>query len=77
MRRPRRSSMSGMFYNTGDLSERTVDESLGFTREFTDRTNQEMLTEERLEKKHELERKQQQGNPYPSCDLNDKPQPGI
>lgn len=73
MRRNRRRHITDLFYNTGDLNERTVDESFTFSREFTNTINQEMLEEERIMRKHEQEQQQQQGQVYPSCDLRDRP----
>lgn len=78
-RRSGRDHLSDIFYNTGDMSERTVNESFGFSREFTDATNQEMLEEERLQRKHRLEKEQRmdQAHQYPSCDINDRPPLGT
>jgi hypothetical protein len=72
-RRSGRDHLSDIFYNTGDMRQRTVDESFGYSREFTDMTRQEMLEGERLQRKHRLEKEQQQNQIYPSCDINDRP----
>jgi hypothetical protein len=72
MRRPRRGSITGIS-DTWNYRLRTVDDSFGFTRDFTDKVNQEMLDEERIEMKHRKEEAQRQEPIYPSCDLSDRP----
>lgn len=74
MRRHRRNT--GLeISDTWNYSLRTVDNSLGFTREFTDATNQEMMDEERIARKHRLEREHRQEPVYPSCSLDERPVP--
>lgn len=51
MRRRGRRSLSDLFYNTGDMYERTVDESFGFSRQFADTVTEGMLEEERIKNK--------------------------
>ncbi|MEJ8801081.1 hypothetical protein [Pontibacter sp. H249] len=72
-RRSGRDHLSDIFYTTGDMRERTVDESFGFSRGFTDAVSQEMLEEERIARKHRLEKEQKNNQKYPSCDINDRP----
>jgi hypothetical protein len=74
-RRSGRGHLSDLFYNTGDMNERTVNDSFGFSREFTDRTSQEMLSEERIEMKHKKEEEEQRikDSKYPSCKVTDRP----
>ncbi|WP_299755946.1 hypothetical protein [uncultured Pontibacter sp.] len=72
MKRHRRSS-TGSISDTWNYNLSSVDDSLGFTRQFTDAVNQEMLDEERILRKHRLEKQQNQSIVYPSCDLNDRP----
>jgi hypothetical protein len=55
MRRHRRSYLSGLFFNTGNYDLRSVDDTFGFTRQFADAINQEMMDDERLERKHKQE----------------------
>lgn len=74
MRRHRRNEGLGIS-NTWNYTLRTVGDSLGFTREFTDSISQEMMDDERIARKHRLEKEQrhEQDQIYPSCDLNDRP----
>jgi hypothetical protein len=55
MRRHRRSYLSGLFFNTGNYDLRSVDDTFGFTRQFADAINQEMMDDERLDRKHKQE----------------------
>jgi len=73
MRRIRRDYNAGLVSNTWNYNLRTVGDSLGFTKDFTNAVNQEMLDEERIQMKHEKEEEQRQEQTYPSCDLSDKP----
>lgn len=75
MRRHRRSSI-GSISDTWNYNLSSVDDSLGFTREFTDAVSQEMLDEERILRKHRLEKQQNQNIIYPSCDLSNRPTAG-
>lgn len=76
MRRPRRNSGPGWISDTWNYSQRSVEDSFGFTRGFTDAINQGMLDEERLEKKHQKEEEQKREEQiYPSCSLSDRPKP--
>jgi hypothetical protein len=73
-RRSGRGHLSDLFYNTGDMNERTINDSFGFSREFADKTRQEMLSEERIEMKHKREEEQRiQDSKYPSCKITDRP----
>lgn len=74
MRRNRRGHLRDLFFNTGDLNERTVDESTRISRDYTNSLQEQMLEEERLKMKHKNEEDQMRGPNYPSCDLNDRPQ---
>lgn len=73
MRRHRRRESPGLISDTWNYSQRTVDDSFGFTRSFTDTVKQEMLDEERIEMKHKKEEEQREEQLYPSCSLTDKP----
>ena len=75
MRRHRRNEGLGIS-NTWNLTLSTVGDSLGFTREFTDSVNQGMMDDERIARKHRLEREHQQDldQIYPSCRLDDRPE---
>ncbi|WP_276497681.1 hypothetical protein [Pontibacter litorisediminis] len=74
MKRHRRTS-TGSISDTWNYSLSTVGESLGFTRSFTDALNQEMLDEERVLRKHRLEKEQAaQQEPYPSCSMDERPE---
>jgi hypothetical protein len=73
MRRPRRSYGTGLISDTWNYNLRTTDDSFDFTRKFTDTVSQEMLDEERIEKKHKTQEEQRQEPLYPSCDLSDRP----
>ncbi|MCX2738407.1 hypothetical protein [Pontibacter anaerobius] len=75
MRRHRRNEGLGIS-DTWNYTLRTVGDSLGFTREFTDSVNQEMMDEERIARKHRLEKehRQDQDQTYPSCSLDDRPE---
>ena len=73
MRRSRRDYNSGLISDTWNYHLRTVEDSFGFSREFTNALNQEMLDGERIEREH-IKRAEQGEEPlYPSCDLSDKP----
>lgn len=52
MRRRRESFLSGLFFNTGNYNLPTVNDSFGYSRQFIDTVNQEMLAEERIEMEH-------------------------
>ena len=56
-RRSGRDHLSDIFYTTGDMSERTVDESFEHSRHYTDVVTQTMLEGERLEQKKAREQK--------------------
>ncbi|PRY10668.1 hypothetical protein CLV24_11387 [Pontibacter ummariensis] len=58
MRRRGRNFLSDLFYNTGDLNERTVDDSFGFSRQFADTVTEGMLEDERI-KRARLKREQE------------------
>lgn len=73
MRRHRRRESPGLISDTWNYSQRTVDDSLGFARGFTDTINQEMLDEERIEMKRKKEQEQREEQIYPGCSLTDKP----
>ncbi|AKD03077.1 hypothetical protein POKO110462_09810 [Pontibacter korlensis] len=72
MRRHVRSSTGGIS-DTWNYSLSSINDSLGFTRYFTNTVNQELLDEERILRKHRLEKEQAQGFVYPSCSLDDRP----
>lgn len=71
MRRNRRGHLRDLFFNTGDLNERTVDESTRISRDYANSLQEPLLEEERLRLKKEEE--QMRGQIYPSCDINDRP----
>ncbi|MFD3002822.1 4a-hydroxytetrahydrobiopterin dehydratase [Pontibacter toksunensis] len=60
MRRHRRRESPALISDTWNYSQRTVDDSLGFTRDFTDTVSQEMLDEERIEMKRKKEQEQRE-----------------
>ena len=62
MRRSRLMPLSGLFFNTGDRQEKTVDESLTYSRHYTDSINESMMEGDRLEHKHAEEQKKQMQN---------------
>ena len=63
MRRHRTSFLSGLFFNTGNYTLPSVDDSLGVSRRFSDSINDEMLREERLEREHRRAREHKQDEP--------------
>ncbi|TPE44892.1 hypothetical protein [Pontibacter mangrovi] len=72
MRRHRRRS-TGEISDTWNYTLSSVDDSMGFTRDFTDALNQEMMDEERILRKHRLEKEHRHDPEYPSCNLDDRP----
>ncbi|MBD1398006.1 hypothetical protein H9Q13_12585 [Pontibacter sp. JH31] len=74
MRRHRRGYLSGLFFNTGNYDVRSEENNFGFTRQFSEAINQEMMDDERMElehkKKAELNQEKQgdqvNENPSPS-----------
>ncbi|WP_242920917.1 hypothetical protein [Pontibacter liquoris] len=75
-RRSGRNHLRDIFFNTGDEHEKTVNESFDYSREFIDVVNQEMLDDERVERKHKQEETLRNEITYPSCLLSEKPIPG-
>jgi hypothetical protein len=73
MRRHRRGYLSGLFFNTGNYDVRSEENNLGFTRQFSEAINQEMMDDERLEQKHKQEDAMKQENDPDA----EKPIPGI
>ena len=73
MRRNRRDYNPGLISNTWNYNLRTVEDSLGFTKDFTNAVNKEMLDEERIEMEHKRRAERGEEPLYPSCDLADKP----
>ena len=66
MRRNRRRPMDGLFYNTGDMYERTVNDSINVSRGYTDSLQEQMYEQERMtHKKEEDEINRQQQSPTP------------
>ncbi|PTX15273.1 hypothetical protein C8N40_108165 [Pontibacter mucosus] len=73
MRRHRRTS-TGAISDTWNYSLNSVSDNLGFTHEFTDALEQGLLDEERILRKHRLEKEHKAEEPiYPSCPLDEKP----
>lgn len=73
MVRHRRTS-TGTVSDTWNYSLNSMSESLGFTKEYTSALRQGMLDEERILRKHRLEKEHEaQGPVYPSCNLEDRP----
>ncbi|MBC5992840.1 hypothetical protein [Pontibacter cellulosilyticus] len=72
-RRSGRDHLSDIFYNVGDMNLGSVDDRLGFTREFTDATQDRMLRDERLEREHRMEEERRREAQYPSCRITDRP----
>ncbi|WP_147383296.1 hypothetical protein [Pontibacter oryzae] len=72
MKRHRRSS-TGSISDTWNYDLSSADDSLGATKGFTDGVSQELLDEERILRKHRLDKQQQQNQTYPSCDLSERP----
>ena len=56
MRRSRLMPLSGLFFNTGDWQEKTVDESFTHSRHYADTVNEGLMEDERLEQKKEVEK---------------------
>lgn len=52
MRRHRRGYLSGLFFNTGNYDVRSEENNFGFTRQFSEAINQEMMDDERIELEH-------------------------
>ncbi|WP_266203930.1 hypothetical protein [Pontibacter kalidii] len=75
MRRHRRYGGLGIS-DTWNYTLSAISDSLGFTRDYTDRVSPEMIDNERIARKHRLEREQKQDEEqtYPSCPLNDRPE---
>lgn len=73
MRRHRRSYLSGLFFNTGNYDVRSEENNFGFTRQFSEKINQEMMDDERieLERKKAAELKQEEKGEQ----ATDKPAP--
>ncbi|MEJ8757892.1 hypothetical protein WG947_12835 [Pontibacter sp. H259] len=71
MRHRRLNPLSGLFFNTGDRHEQTIDESFGFSRQYRDTVSEGLMEGERLENKKEAlhrqeeEQKRQMNNPMP------------
>lgn len=79
MKRHRRSYLSGLFYNTGNYDVRTVGEGFGFSRQFTDTINQELMDDERIameRQKAEAQRlaEEQENADKPTENPNDMPE---
>lgn len=74
MRRHTRTS-TGAISDTWNYSLNTVSNSLGFTHEFTNALEQGLLDEERVLRKHRLEKehKAEEEPIYPSCSLDERP----
>lgn len=71
MRRNRRRPMDGIFYNTGDMYEKSVSDSINVSRSYTDSLQEPMLEEERIKhKKEEEERNRLQQAPKPDIKSN-------
>lgn len=75
MRRHRRNAGLGIS-DTWNYTLSEVGDSLGFTREYTDRVSPEMIDNERIARKHRLEREHRQDEEqlYPSCPLSSRPE---
>lgn len=58
MRRHRLNPLTGLFFNTGDRHEPTIDESFGFSRQYRDTVSEGLMEDERLENKKEAAAKQ-------------------
>ena len=54
--------LSGLFFNTGDRQEKTVDESFTHSRHYADTINEGMMEGERMEHKKEEEQNTQMQN---------------
>ena len=63
MKRRRSSYLSGLFFNTGNYNERTVDQSFAYTRQFADVTNERLLDDERIENKRKQEEQLKKDEP--------------
>ena len=48
MRRRRLNPLSGLFFNTGDRHEATIDESFGFSRQYADTVSEGLMEDERI-----------------------------
>lgn len=71
MRRNRRRPLDGIFYNTGDMNERTVDESINVSRSYAESLQEPMFEEERIKhKKEEEEKNRLRQNPMPDIKSN-------
>ncbi|MHC2992629.1 hypothetical protein OB13_13935 [Pontibacter sp. HJ8] len=72
MRRHRGSFLSGLFFNTGNYNLPSAGDNLGFTHQFSDALNDEMLREERLEREHRRagEHKEDEPGDKPAEDPN-------
>ncbi|MBC5774171.1 hypothetical protein H8S95_08865 [Pontibacter sp. KCTC 32443] len=77
MRRRRLNSLSGLFFNTGERREVTVDDSFGFSRQFADTINEGMMEDERLEHKREREKNIPVQNPVHDPALKSNIGPGT
>jgi hypothetical protein len=76
MRRHRRGYLSGLFFNTGNYDVRSEENNLEFTRQFSDAINQEMMDDERLERKHRQEGAvKQENDPDAEKSMPDTPKP--
>lgn len=77
MRRSRLMPLSGLFFNTGDRREKTVDESFTHTRHYADTINEGMMESDRLEhKKQEEQKKQVQNQASQNPELKSNHGPG-
>ena len=72
-RRSGRDHLSDIFYTVGDMNLSPADEIFGFSRGFTDATQDRMLREERLEREHRMEEERRREAQYPSCRITDRP----
>ena len=61
MRRRRLNPLSGLFFNTGDRHEATIDESFGFSRQYADTVSEGLMEDERIaHKKEEMHRQEEE-----------------
>ena len=74
MRRNRRKPLDGIFYNTGDMNERTVDDSINVSRSYAESLQEPMFEEERIKHKKEAEeRNRLRQNPTPDMKSDNGP----